>query len=148
MVVTLTTETITGASGEAETVVVAREEIYNSTGTTIVDLEVSIAIDYTDYYKRIATSMEAIAEKLTSIDTNIEALKQAGDPRSIGDGIRTIQPYGYIGTVLLYLLYIKQGQLLEEDFADQATQSQALSELNNLITEVFNNLNPNAGGFN
>ena len=61
-----------------------------------------IAVDYTEQMDSIVTALETIAtnsttiatnsttiaQKLTSIDTNIAALKEAGDPRSTGDGIR------------------------------------------------------------
>ena len=62
MAVTLTTETITGASGETERIIVAREIITNGAGDD--DLEIAIAIDNTSYLDRIATSLESIANSL------------------------------------------------------------------------------------
>jgi hypothetical protein len=62
MAVTLTTETITGTSGETETIIVAREVINNGAGDD--DLEIAIAIDNTSYLDRIATSLESIANSL------------------------------------------------------------------------------------
>lgn len=62
MAVTLTTETITGASGEDEIVVVAREVINNGAGDD--DLEISIEVDYSAYLK-------SISESLSSIETSL-----------------------------------------------------------------------------
>jgi len=85
---------------------------------------------------RIADNQDTIASKTTSIDTSIDALKEAGDPRSTGDGIRTLQPYGEVGLSILYLLYIKQAQMIEENYASQEDQDASIDRLREIITEL------------
>ena len=164
MAVTLTTETITGASGETETIVVARE-LYTS-GTSENDLEVSIAVDNTAYLDRIATALETIAtnsttianeittiddnvstiaNEITTIDDHIERLKTLGDQPD-GPGIRTVQPFGLLGTAILYHLYVNQGQILEEEASEQV-KTNSLNKYQEVINDLIANFDPNQGGF-
>lgn len=131
-------------------------------GTTIVidDRNFSIAIDYTSFYDRIATAMETIATNSTTIATNtttiatqltamaddIDRLRTLADHPS-GPGIRTVTPYGYIGNAILYLLYIKQAQILEEEFAGGNQQAESLARFNQILDDMFANFDPNRGGF-
>lgn len=131
-------------------------------GTTIVidDSNPSIAIDYTPFYERIATAMETIATNSTTIATNtttiatqltaiaddIDRLRTLADHPS-GPGIRTVQPYGYLGNAILYLLYIKQAQILEDGEAGANVQAEALGKFNELLDEMFTRFDPNRGGF-
>jgi len=98
----------------------------------IADNQDTIAVDTT----RIADNQDTIASKTTSIDTSIDALKEAGDPRSTGDGIRTLQPYGEVGLSILYLLYIKQAQMIEDDYASQEDQLDSIERVREIITEL------------
>lgn len=131
-------------------------------GTTIVieDAGRDIAIDYTPFYERIATAMETIATNSTTIATNtttiatqmtamaddIDRLRQLADHPS-GPGIRTIQPYGYLGNAILYLLYIKQAQILEDGEASNKEQSLSLKRFNELLDEMFRDFDATRGGF-
>jgi len=131
-------------------------------GTTIVieDAGRDIAIDYSAYYDRIATAMEtvatnsttiannttAIVTQLTAIADDIDRLRELGDHPS-GPGIRTIQPYGYIGTAILYLLYIKQGQILEEELVGNNVESQSLKRFNEILDDMFRDFDATRGGF-
>jgi len=151
-------ETRTLESGENEKIVVAQDS--NSSSTE----DISVAIDYTSYVSRITeavenisakmttidsnientsakmttidSNIENISAKMTTIDSNIEALKEAGDPRSTGDGIRTQQPFNYIGTTILYLLYVKQAQMIEEEFASVADQEKSIQRIKDLLQEI------------
>jgi len=119
-----------------------------------------LAIDYTGYYDRIATAMEtvatnsttiannttAITTQLTAIANDIDRLRELGDHPS-GPGIRTIQPYGYLGNAILYLLYIKQAQILEDGEANNKSQSLSLKKFNELLDEMFANFDATRGGF-
>jgi hypothetical protein len=134
MAVTITESTITGESGVDETVVIAEN-------TSNVE-PISIEIDYSGYFARIATAMETIAtnsttvaQKITSIDTNIDALKEAGDPRSIGDGIRVTQPYGQ-----LYLAYLWK-EILQGGFLDGYTDSVTDDDVVDLLNKLENHDN-------
>lgn len=131
-------------------------------GTTIVvdDTNPGVAIDYTPFYERIATAMETMATNSTTIANNtttiatnttqikndITRLKELGDHPS-GPGIRTVQPYGYLGNAILYLLYIKQAQILEDGEAGANVQAEALGKFNDLLDEMFTRFDPNRGGF-
>lgn len=131
-------------------------------GTTIVvdDTNPGVAIDYTPFYERIATAMETMATNSTTIANNtttiatnttqikndITRLKELGDHPS-GPGIRTIQPYGYIGNAILYLLYIKQGQILDEEFVGNNVESQSLQRFNELLEDMFRDFDATRGGF-
>jgi hypothetical protein len=131
-------------------------------GTTIVieDAGRDIAIDYSAYYDRIATAMEtvatnsttiannttAITTQLTAIADDIDRLRNLADHPS-GPGIRTIQPYGYLGNAILYLLYIKQAQILEDGEASNKEQSLSLKRFNELLDEMFRDFDATRGGF-
>ena len=131
-------------------------------GTTIVvdDTNPGVAIDYTPFYERIATAMETMATNSTTIANNtttiatnttqikndITRLKELGDHPS-GPGIRTIQPYGYLGNAILYLLYIKQAQILEDGEATNKEQSLSLKRFNELLDEMFRDFDATRGGF-
>lgn len=133
---TLTVDTQTLASGETENVVILTNT------TSGASEEYSVAIDYTDYYSRIATALETIAtnsttiaQKITSIDTNIDALKEAGDPRSTGDGIRTVQPYNEV-----YLAYLWK-EILQGKVIDNYKDDKTDADVQALIDKINNHDN-------
>lgn len=132
------TLTVTNPNGRP---VVTAEEISTGYGS------VSIAIDYTTYYARIATALETLATNSTTISTNIAGIKTDLDTistniatikddihavRSLGDktldgtGFRTVQPYHEISLAILWLLYIEKGKILELNL-DSATISKLLN---------------------
>ena len=134
MAVTITESTITGESGVNETVVVAEND-----GQTD---PISIEIDYSGYFARIATAMETIAtnsttiaQKITTIDANIDALKEAGDPRSTGDGIRTVQPYNEV-----YLAYLWK-EILQGKVIDNYKDDKTDADVQALIDKINNHDN-------
>lgn len=128
-------------------------------GTTIVydDTNGGVAIDYSSYYERIASALETITTDTTSI-----ADSSSGSANSLAEiaadldnlktlanssGIRTITPYGYIGNTILYLLYIKQAQILDETFAGDNQQAESLAKFNQILEEMFSNFDATKGGF-
>ena len=129
------------------------------TGQTIVndDTNGGVAIDYSGYYERIATAMETIATNSTTIATNTSTL--ATQLTAIADdidnlrnlanssGIRTISPYGYLGNAILYLLYVKQAQILEDPDAGGNYQAESLAKFKSIVDEMFANFDATAGGF-
>jgi hypothetical protein len=94
----------------------------------------------------IANNTTAIVTQLTAIADDIDRLRELGDHPS-GPGIRTIQPYGYIGTAILYLLYIKQGQILEEELVGNNVESQSLKRFNEILDDMFRDFDATRGGF-
>ena len=151
---TITIDTQTLASGETENVVV----LTNTTGGA--SEETSVAVDYTDYYSRIATALETIAtnsttiadnvttiaNEITTIDDHIERLKTLGDQPD-GPGIRTVQPFGLLGTAILYHLYVNQGQILEDGEASEQVKTDSLNKYQEVINDLIANFDPNQGGF-
>lgn len=142
-----TTSTILGSFSSGEIFVPSGElpETDPPPGSaTLTSSTDNIAYDYSTHLDRIVTALDQIAisqaemssatagilTKLSSIDTNIDALKEAGDPRSIGDGIRVTQPYGQ-----LYLAYlwkeILQGGFLD-GYSDSVTDDDVVDLLNKL----------------
>lgn len=87
MAFTTTLETFTGQSGVTETAVVVE-----TTGGT--NNSVSVAIDFSDYYDRIATAMETIATNSTTIATKItnieDHLNTAGTAANLASKITTL----------------------------------------------------------
>lgn len=84
------------------------------TGETAANVGVSIGIDYTEYYSRIATAMETIATNSTAIKNSIAAIETqqttlvtqqttiankitALEARAAGAGIHTVSPWEWIG---------------------------------------------------
>lgn len=128
-------------------------------GETVVydDTNGGVAIDYSSYYERIAVATETLATNSTTISNNISTIasqltNMASDIDNLKtlantSGIRTIQPYGYVGNAILYLLYIKQAQILEEAEAGGNTQAEALQKFDQLLNEMFSNFDATRGGF-
>jgi hypothetical protein len=87
MAFTTTLETFTGQSGVTETAVV----VESTSGT---NTSVSVAIDFSDYYDRIATAMETIATNSTTIATKItnieDHLNTAGTAANLASKITTL----------------------------------------------------------
>lgn len=87
MAFTTTLETFTGQSGVTETAVV----VETTSGT---NNSVSVAIDFSDYYDRIATAMETIATNSTTIATKItnieDHLNTAGTAANLASKITTL----------------------------------------------------------
>lgn len=94
----------------------------------------------------VATNSTAVAAEIATIDTAIQRLRDLADHPS-GPGIRTVTPYGYLGNAILYLLYIKQAQILEDGEAGANAQAESLGKFNDLLDEMFANFDPNRGGF-
>ena len=119
---------------------------------------VSIAIDYTTYYDRIATALETmatnsttmatnsttmatnittIASKLTAIETYQKKLKELGE----GSGIRVIGPYEVFGMISIYRLLIEQAKILDSAESASASQIQAaLREVTRISELIKNNI--------
>ena len=83
----------------------------------------------------ILNAQTTIASKLSAIDNNIDALKEAGDPRSIGDGIRVTQPYGQ-----LYLAYLWK-EILQGGFLDGYSTSVTDDDVVDLLNKLENHDN-------
>lgn len=69
-----------------------------------------IALNYSAYYERIASSLETIALNSTAISSAIKGLDTIVSLAS-GKGIHTIGPYEWLNYASLYHLYIEQGKL-------------------------------------
>ena len=112
---------------------------------------VSIAIDYTTYYDRIATALETmathtttiatqtttIATTITSIESHQNKLRQLGE----GPGIHIIGAYDVFGMITLYRLLIEQAKIL--DSAESASESQitaAITEATRLAQQIRTNV--------
>ena len=78
---------------------------------------VSVAIDYTTYYSRIATALETIATNSTTISSSLLEIKTDLDTMTtnsttikdlaIGTGIHFVSPYEWLGYMSLYKLYVE-----------------------------------------
>lgn len=101
---------------------------------------VSVAIDYTSYYERIATALETLATNSTAIKTAVEtiatqqttiAVKQTAMEtyqkklKELGeaDGIHVVGPYEWLSMYSIYRLLVEQGTT---DFASLKAQVDAL----------------------
>jgi hypothetical protein len=118
-------------------------EAINTTLELILAQHTTVATNSTT----VATNTSSIAAEIATIDTAIQRLRDLADHPS-GPGIRTVQPYGYLGNAILYLLYIKQAQILEDGEAGENVQAEALAKFNDLLDEMFARFDPNRGGFN
>lgn len=65
----------------------------------------SLAIDYSSYYERIATSLEIIATKMTEIESHQQALKNQAE----GKGIHIKGPYEWLSMAAIYRIFVEQG---------------------------------------
>jgi len=110
---------------------------------TIVASEIK-TIDST--LQDILTQHTIVASEIETIDTAIQKIRDLADHPN-GPGIRTVSPYGYLGQAILYQLYVKQGQVLADAELDPAAQEESLNKINEIINELFSNLDPNQGGF-
>jgi hypothetical protein len=70
----------------------------------------AIAIDYSQYYERIAVATEQLVAKLTEIETHQKRLKELGE----GDGIHIIGPWEWLGISSIVRLYEERGIDLAE----------------------------------
>lgn len=121
------------------------------TAETSTNTGVSIGIDYTSYYDRIATALETIATqtttvatqtttiatKLTAIETYHKRLKELGE----GPGIHIIGAYDAFGMISLYRLLIEQAKIL--DSAETASPAQiqaAIAEATRLVGLIRTNV--------
>jgi trans-2-enoyl-CoA reductase len=96
--------------------------------------------------KTIASETKTIASEIETIDTAIQKIRDLADHPS-GPGIRTTSPYSYLGNAILYQLYVKQGQALADPELDSAGQAESLNKINEMISELSSNLDPNQSGF-
>lgn len=72
--------------------------------TVIRDIESgNIAIDYSKYLERLATSAESIATDIDSIAADIDAIKTLAEV----DGIATKDPLAWMGLMSVYKLYVE-----------------------------------------
>jgi hypothetical protein len=149
MTYTITQDNEVLQSGETEIVVVAQ-----STGGT--SEAISIAIDYTGYFARIATALETIAEQITPLiaDGNGERfadqlarLRYLADPeldddsssKYAGSGIRTSQPYSPVLNAILYKDLILEGNILR--MADTQVTDENADDISKQFDEVIANGN-------
>jgi hypothetical protein len=65
----------------------------------------SLAIDYSSYYERMATSLETITTKLTEIEDHQKEMLDLAK----GDGINMKGPYEWLSMYAIYRLLIEQG---------------------------------------
>ena len=94
---------------------------------------VSVAIDYTEYYTRIAVALETVATNSTAIKTALEtvAAKQTAMEtyqkklKELGEagGIHVVGPYEWLSMYSIYKLLIEQGN---SDWAAIKAQIDAL----------------------
>jgi hypothetical protein len=115
---------------------------------------VSVAIDYTEFYTRIATALETlvtnstaiktaietiatqqttIATKLTEIETYQQRIKELAE----GSGIHFVGPWEWVGLLSLYKLFIEEGKILEETNNVSAEKlAEALAKFNQYKDKV------------
>lgn len=79
---------------------------------------IAIAYDYSEYYERMATALETIATKLTSIEQ-----------LSTSTGVRVVGPYDWTEGIEAYNWYILQNHAF-------TTSTVTLSQLNTLIEKM------------
>ncbi len=100
------------------------------------------AEDAEKHFKDIEAHLDKIEDHLGKTEEQISRMRDLSDPNIDGSGIRTISPYGYLGNAILYQLYVKQAQILEDPAASSEDQATALEELKSVINELFSTLGP------
>ena len=96
-----------------------------------------------DWWEReVRPELDRMATSLEQIENDIIRLRDLADKEREGTGIITTSPFGYLGNAILYQLYVKQAQILEEPAASSESQVAALAELNTVVSELFNSLSP------
>ena len=116
---TITTSTVNGA-----VVIIALEP--NGVGGN----SISIAVDYTPYYARIANSLE-------SIQSNIQQIKELAE----GPGIHVIKPYAMLELISLYQSMIEQTSIstISPDYGNQAGAIQKYKDYVEKMTATLSN---------
>lgn len=153
--------TITLTNPNSRPLVTAEE-----TGNGSVGLNVSMAIDYTSYYDRIATALETIATNSTAIKNSIASITtntgtmatqqttMAAQQTTMaseqtimanlatGTGIHTRGVYETFGTMSLYRLLIEQAKILDYSTgsASEAQKTAAIAEMNRIIALIHANV--------
>ncbi len=115
---------------------------------------VSVAIDYTLYYDRIATALETIATNSTAIKTAVESIatqqttiatkltaietyQQRIKELAEGTGVHFVGPWEWVGLLSLYKLFIEEGKILEETNNVSAEKlAEALAKFNQYKDKV------------
>lgn len=121
------------ASGNFENIVIVSGSLSGEARAAV--------IDYTNYYKELVETHKEIKNILQEINEDIDKLRDLADPGGTGTGIRTITPFGEIGTAALYHLFVRQGQIVAEPNSDSSTQASSLAELRSTIDELRSNFN-------
>jgi hypothetical protein len=113
-----------------------------------------LAIDYSDYYKRIAVSAETlavnstaikdsiaaiatqtttIASKQTAMETYQKKLKELGE----GTGIHVVGPYDWLGLINVYRSLIEQGAIADtQGNVSAGQQAEAIALVNTYIAKI------------
>jgi len=122
---------------------------------------VSVAIDYTSYYDRIATALETLATNSTAIKTAVESIatqqttiatqqttiatkltaietyQQRIKELAEGTGVHFVGPWEWVGLLSLYKLFIEEGKILEETNNVSAEKlAEALAKFNQYKDKV------------
>jgi hypothetical protein len=83
------------------------------------------------------TLADQIARFRYLADPNSE---EVNNDNNHGIGIPVTNPFGYLGLGVLYQLYVKQAQILEDNDISPEQQAEALQQLNSVLNEMVNNL--------
>ena len=108
-----------------------------------------IAFDFSPFLDRIATALETIATKSTSIDTTLASIKTDLDTLATnsttvknlatGHGIHTVGPYDWLGLINVYRSLIEQGSITDiNGNVSEAQQTAALALVESYITKIQN----------
>ena len=144
-----TTATIVGAATTVEATPPSADPPPGSAPLTTDAVNNAIAYNYSSHLDRIVTALEQIsisqasiatsqsqiADKISRMDTNINSLTIAGDPRNVGDGIRTAQPYNEV-----YLAYLWK-EILQGGIIDGYTDSVTDEDVTALLEKINNHDN-------
>lgn len=84
--------------------------------------------------ERIAVSLESIAVSLSTLDKNVESIRNFAD--SNGAGFKTTNGYENLNYAILYDLYVNKAQILEQSDASADGQASALAKLQKAMHRV------------
>ena len=121
-----------------------------SYSTNGINSNTGIAFDFSPFFDRMATALETIATKSTSIDTTLTSIKTDLDTLAtnsttikdlaIGSGIHMVGPYDWLGYASLYHLYVEQGKFNSDTATNlsPADQAIALATLEAYLAKIKN----------
>lgn len=117
---------------------VSGEDSSKTLNVVFDDISGHIAIDYSSYYARIASSLETIAEKLTAMETYQKKLKELGE----GEGIHVISPYDLFSFITTYRILVEEGKLMEwrEKQPSDKEIGKALNDIGKYIDKIRQNI--------